>query len=187
MDDKVLGGIILIFVIVAGVGGVLFYNSDFNNPGVDNDTLNTTNNDTASNDITNTSTNQLALTLLPDNQPGSNPGPLPTPGPNPGPSPDPDPMDSIIALFDAYLTANYDQSLIPSMAVAIVKDGKILYMKTLGVKDLASGEPVDKNTLFGIGSDTKSFTAVNVGQLVSAGLMSWDDPVSKFFSPSDFK
>ncbi len=60
-------------------------------------------------------------------------------------------------------------------------------MKTLGVKDLTSGEKIDKNTLFGIGSNTKSFTAINVGQLVSAGLMSWDDPLSKFFSPLDFE
>jgi CubicO group peptidase (beta-lactamase class C family) len=192
VDARIAGGVVLVCVIVA-VAGVLVYNYDFNNQGIDNNPTNTTNNDTANNDTTNTSTNQQALTLLPDIQPGPNPGPSPSPGPSPGPGPGPspgptpDPMDNIIALFDAYLTANYDQSLIPGMAVAIVRDGKIIYMKTLGVKDLASGEPVDKNTLFGIGSDTKSFTAVNVGQLVSAGLMSWDDPLSKFFSPSDFK
>ncbi|NYB26961.1 MAG: serine hydrolase [Methanobacteriaceae archaeon] len=186
MDDKVLGGIILILVIVAGVAGVLFYNSDFNNPGTDNNTKNTTNNNTASNDTTNTSTDQLALTLLPVNQPGNNPGP--SPGPSPGPGPSPDPMDNIISLFDAYLKANYDQSLVPGMAVVIVQDGKIIYMNTLGVRDLASGEPVDKNTLFGIGSNTKPFSATNIGQLVSKGLMSWDDPIAKYFSvPDEFQ
>jgi len=54
MDDKVLGGIILIFVILAGVAGVLFYNYDFNNQGIDNNPTNTTNNDTANNDTTKT-------------------------------------------------------------------------------------------------------------------------------------
>ncbi len=43
------------------------------------------------------------------------------------------------------------------MAVAIVEDGKIIYMKTLGVKDLTSGEKIDKNTLFGIGSNTNIY------------------------------
>jgi CubicO group peptidase (beta-lactamase class C family) len=66
-------------------------------------------------------------------------------------------MDRIISLFDAYLNKYYDQSLVPAMAVAIVKDGKIVYQTTHGVKDLSSGAPVDENTLFGIGSNTKTF------------------------------
>ena len=185
MDIRIISGVVLVCAIVV-VAGVLFYNSDFNNPGTDNNTKNTTNNNTASNDTTNTSTDQLALTLLPVNQPGNNPGP--SPGPSPGPGPSPDPMDNIISLFDAYLKANYDQSLVPGMAVVIVQDGKIIYMNTLGVRDLASGEPVDKNTLFGIGSNTKPFSATNIGQLVSKGLMSWDDPIAKYFSvPDEFQ
>lgn len=57
------------------------------------------------------------------------------------------------------------------MAVVIVQDGKVIYMNTMGVKDLASGAPVDKNTLFGIGSNTKPFSSALVGELVSNGLM----------------
>ncbi|TMS41190.1 MAG: serine hydrolase [Methanobacterium sp.] len=186
MDVRIVGGVVLVCVIVV-VAGVLFYSNDFKtSEGNNNNTLNISDNNT-----TNTSTNQMALTLIGDNQqvntnPSPNPNPNPGPGPTP-PKPTPDPMDHILSLFNSYLTSNYNQSLIPGMAVAIVEDGKIIYMKTLGVKDLTSGEKIDKNTLFGIGSNTKSFTAINVGQLVSAGLMSWDDPLSKFFSPLDFE
>lgn len=189
MDVRIIGGVVIVCAIVV-VAGVLFYNSTFNQSEINNDTnFNISNNTTIN---TTPSTSQLSLTLFSGSQLGFNsvlPGPnsSPNPNPSPSPSPTPDPMDNIISLFNAYLTSNYNQSLVPSMAVAIVKDGKVLYMKTIGVKDLASGEPVDKNTLFGIGSNTKSFTAINVGQLVSAGLMSWDDPLSKFFQPSDFQ
>lgn len=100
------------------------------------------------------------------------------PGPSPGPV---DPMEHVINLFDQYLKLNYNQSLIPSMAVVIVQNGKTIYMNNLGVKNLASGEPVDENTLFMIGSVTKQFAATNIAQLVSAGLMSWDDPVAKYY------
>jgi CubicO group peptidase (beta-lactamase class C family) len=188
LDNKTLGGVIIIFVIIVGVTGVMFFNST--NPktsGVNTLTV-STNNQTIKNNTTTTNNNFFTLsnsviTLIPF----SNDQSTPTPNPTPKPDPTPGSMDHILNLFDAYLTSNYDQSLIPGMAVVIVQNDKIIYRNTLGIKDLSSGEPIDENTLFGIGSNTKSFTAVNVGQLVSAGLMSWDDPLYKFFNASDFK
>jgi CubicO group peptidase (beta-lactamase class C family) len=186
MDVRIIGGLALVCAIVV-VAGVLFYNFDFNTPGVNDSGSNIEN--TTNDDINNTSTNQQALTLLPDIQPGPNPGPSPSPGPSPGPGPSPDPtpdpMDRIISLFDEYLNKYYDQSLMPGMAVVIVKDGKIIYLNTLGVKDLASGAPVDENTLFGICSISKQFTSTNIAQLIDKGLMSWDDPISKYYSVPD--
>lgn len=184
MDVRIIGGLALVCAIVV-VAGVLFYNFDFNTPGV-NDSGSSIEN-TTNNDINNTSTNELALTLLPNNQPGSNPDPSPGPGPGPSPGPTPDPMDRIISLFDEYLNKYYDQSLMPGMAVVIVKDGKIIYLNTLGVRDLASGAPVDENTLFGICSISKQFTSTNIAQLVDKGLMSWDDSIFKYYSvPNEF-
>lgn len=197
MDARLIGGLVVVCAIVA-VAGALFYNYDFNTPGVSDNNSNTGNSNNTAN---NTTTNQLTQILLLDNQTGPNSSPYPGPGPSPGPtprpspgptpgptpSPTPDPMDHIISLFDAYLNKYYNQSLIPGMAVVIVKDGKIIYLKTLGVKDLASGAPVDENTLFGIGSNTKAFSATLVARLVSEGLMSWDDPISKYFKvPEEF-
>ncbi|MDY9922400.1 serine hydrolase [Methanobacterium sp.] len=105
--------------------------------------------------------------------------------PSPGPEPSPDPMDHIISLFDQYIKSYYNQSLIPGMAVVIVQNDKILYMNCLGVKDLASGEPVDENTLFGICSITKQFSATNIAQLVDKGLMNWTDPITNYYSAPD--
>jgi CubicO group peptidase (beta-lactamase class C family) len=66
---------------------------------------------------------------------------------------------------------------VPGMAVAIVKDGKIVVAKGYGVRKLGDAAPVDAQTMFGIGSNTKAFTTAALAGLVDAGKLSWDDPV----------
>src|SRR5260370_7582550 len=65
----------------------------------------------------------------------------------------------------------------PGMAIAIVKDGKVVMAKGYGVRKLGETTPVDENTLFGIGSNTKAFTSAALATLVDEGKISWDDPV----------
>jgi CubicO group peptidase (beta-lactamase class C family) len=66
---------------------------------------------------------------------------------------------------------------VPGLSLAIVKDGKLVLAKGYGVRKLGDSAPVDENTLFGIGSNTKAFTSASLATLVDAGKMSWDDPV----------
>ena len=68
---------------------------------------------------------------------------------------------------------------VPGLAVAIVKDGKVVLAKGYGVRKLGEAAPVDENTLFGIASNTKAFTAAALAMLVDEGKISWDDPVTK--------
>jgi CubicO group peptidase (beta-lactamase class C family) len=65
------------------------------------------------------------------------------------------------------------------LAVSVVKDGKLVYAKGFGERVLGSGEPVDENTLFAIGSNTKAFTAAGIGILVDEKKMGWDDRVTQ--------
>jgi CubicO group peptidase (beta-lactamase class C family) len=67
---------------------------------------------------------------------------------------------------------------VPGIAVAVVKDGKIVVSKGYGVRSLATKEPVDANTLFGIASNTKAFTAAALGLLVDEGKLRWDDKLT---------
>jgi CubicO group peptidase (beta-lactamase class C family) len=69
---------------------------------------------------------------------------------------------------------------VPGMAVAIVKDGKVLAARGYGVKTLGKPDPVDAQTLFGIASNTKLFTATALGLLVEDGLIEWDTPVVRY-------
>jgi CubicO group peptidase (beta-lactamase class C family) len=66
---------------------------------------------------------------------------------------------------------------VPGMAVAIVKDGKVLFAKGYGVREVGKPDKVDASTLFGIGSNTKAFTVAALAILVDEGKLSWDDKV----------
>src|SRR2546427_13207228 len=66
---------------------------------------------------------------------------------------------------------------VPGLAMAIVKDGKVLMAKGYGVRKMGESAPVDENTLFGIGSNTKAFTSAALATLVDEGKLAWDDPV----------
>lgn len=69
---------------------------------------------------------------------------------------------------------------VPGIAVAVVKDGKVIHAKGYGVRSLKTKEPVDENTFFGIASNSKAFTAAALGMLVDEGKLNWDDKVVDF-------
>lgn len=68
---------------------------------------------------------------------------------------------------------------VPGMAIAIVKDGKVLAARGFGVRKLGEPAKVDGQTLFEIASNSKAFTASMLAMLVDEGKLAWDDPVVK--------
>jgi CubicO group peptidase (beta-lactamase class C family) len=68
---------------------------------------------------------------------------------------------------------------VPGIAIAIVKDGKVVLAKGYGVRKLGDPKPVDGKTLFEVASNSKAFTATALAMLVDEGKLSWDDPVTK--------
>lgn len=62
-------------------------------------------------------------------------------------------------------------------AVTIVENGKVTFARGYGEKLLGSGQKVDADSLFQIGSVTKHFTAAALATLVDEGRLKWDDPV----------
>jgi CubicO group peptidase (beta-lactamase class C family) len=83
------------------------------------------------------------------------------------------------AEIDRYVERARQDWAVPGMAVAMIADGKVVHLKGYGVRDLGTGEPVDRETIFEITSATKTFTATALGMLVGEGAVGWDDPVSK--------
>ena len=69
---------------------------------------------------------------------------------------------------------------VPGIAVAVIKDGKVIHSKGYGVRSLNTKEKVDENTLFGIASNTKAFTAAALGILIDEGKLKWDDKVRDY-------
>jgi len=79
--------------------------------------------------------------------------------------------------LDEYVSRTMKTFDVPGLSVAIVKDGKVVLAKGYGVKKIGEAAAVDENTLFGIGSNTKAFTAAALATLVDEGKIAWDDPV----------
>jgi CubicO group peptidase (beta-lactamase class C family) len=85
-----------------------------------------------------------------------------------------------LAGLDGYITGAVKDWNVPGLSIAVVKGDSIVFAKGYGVRELGKADPVTPNTLFAIGSNSKSFTAAAIGMLVDEGKMRWDDRVTKF-------
>src|SRR4051812_39710781 len=89
----------------------------------------------------------------------------------------PAPSPPGLGALDAEIERARREFAIPGLALAVVKDGRVVMSRGYGVKRLGGTEPVDARTLFAIASNTKAFTAAALGLLAQDGKLSWDDPV----------
>jgi CubicO group peptidase (beta-lactamase class C family) len=71
-------------------------------------------------------------------------------------------------------------------AVAIVEKDKVIYANGFGYRDYENKIPADANTLFAIGSSTKSFTSGVLGQLRGEAKLSFDDSPAKYVDDLKF-
>jgi CubicO group peptidase (beta-lactamase class C family) len=69
---------------------------------------------------------------------------------------------------------------VPGVAVGIVQDGKIIYTKGFGKRNVADNLSVDENTLFAIGSCTKAFTAATAAIAVDESTLALDKPIKNY-------
>jgi CubicO group peptidase (beta-lactamase class C family) len=81
--------------------------------------------------------------------------------------------------LDDYIDQAIKEWEVPGLALAVVKDDRVVLSKGYGVRKLGETNPVDADTVFAIGSISKSFTAAALGLLVDEGKIKWNDPVSK--------
>ncbi|MEP7175590.1 MAG: serine hydrolase [Gemmatimonadales bacterium] len=82
--------------------------------------------------------------------------------------------------FDAYVARVLETFTVPGVAIAIVKDGRVVLARGYGVRRLGDPAPVDAQTQFGIASNTKVFTATALALLVEEGKLEWDAPVIRY-------
>jgi CubicO group peptidase (beta-lactamase class C family) len=85
-----------------------------------------------------------------------------------------------LAGFDEFVEQVREAWQIPGLAVAIVQDGKVIHARGYGYRDLERKLPVTPDTLFAIGSVTKSFTVTALGTLSEEGKFDWDKPVREW-------
>lgn len=82
--------------------------------------------------------------------------------------------------IDAIVEHAMDNFTVAGAAVAVVKDGQIIFEKGFGLKSIDSKEKVDEHTNFAIASNSKAFTTAALAILVDEGKLAWTDPVIKY-------
>ncbi|HKV28430.1 MAG TPA: serine hydrolase domain-containing protein, partial [Candidatus Acidoferrales bacterium] len=82
---------------------------------------------------------------------------------------------------DAYILEAMHEQQIPGLALAIVRDGKIVKAKGYGLADIELNVPVTPQTVFESGSIGKQFAATAVMMLVEEGKIGLDDKITKYF------
>ncbi len=93
-------------------------------------------------------------------------------------------MDDSLARYLEEFEQDFEEGLnsegIPGAAVAIVKDGRVVFQKGFGVKEKGKPDRVDEHTVFRLASVSKGFASILTGVFVEEGLVSWDIPVSRY-------
>jgi CubicO group peptidase (beta-lactamase class C family) len=82
--------------------------------------------------------------------------------------------------LDAHVPEMMREAGLPGFSIAVVKDGRTVCAAGFGARDPQKNLPATPDTLFGIGSVTKSFVAVAILQLAEQGKLKLDDPVSAY-------
>jgi len=82
---------------------------------------------------------------------------------------------------DKIVSAEMQRQKIPGVAVAVIRDGKVIKEKGYGIANVELNTPVTSETAFKIGSISKPMIAIGVMKLVEEGKIGLDDPVGKYF------
>lgn len=82
--------------------------------------------------------------------------------------------------FYQYCQEIADKHNIPGFSIGLAKDGQLFYENGVGYRDVENKLPLSSDTVFGIGSITKSFTCVAIMQLQEAGKLNVNEPVVKY-------
>jgi CubicO group peptidase (beta-lactamase class C family) len=87
--------------------------------------------------------------------------------------------DDFVEKLERFVVEAMLQGYVPGLSLAVVKDDHVIYARGFGAKRLKDNSPATPDTLYGIGSCTKSFTAMAIMQLVQQGKLNLKDPVKK--------
>lgn len=82
--------------------------------------------------------------------------------------------------FDADVERAMKVLHVPGAAVGVIRDGNVVLAKGYGVREAGKNAAVDPDTIFAVGSMTKSFTAITVAMMIDAGKLDWDRPVRDY-------
>jgi CubicO group peptidase (beta-lactamase class C family) len=84
---------------------------------------------------------------------------------------------NIVDKLDVLIPSQLEKFDVPGAAVALIQDGEVIYSKGFGVRNRETGQPFTPDTVYRIGSCSKSMTSMLAATEVDAGLFDWDTKV----------
>lgn len=90
-------------------------------------------------------------------------------------------LDNFINDFNELANNLFVNSKSPGAAIAIVKNGRIIYGKGFGVKKVGANDSIDIHTTFRIASVSKTFAGVLTSKMVAQGKLNWEDNVQDYY------
>jgi CubicO group peptidase (beta-lactamase class C family) len=90
----------------------------------------------------------------------------------------PERVQAALPKLNSFIQKTLSETGVPGLAIAIVYQDEVVYLKGFGVREVGKGLPVTANTVFQIASMSKPIASTAVAALVSDGVVSWDDAVS---------
>ena len=88
-----------------------------------------------------------------------------------------EPIDLVIADLKSYIPNRMNEADVPGLAIALIRNNKIVWTDGFGVVNRLTGRPVAPNTVFEVASISKVVTAYTALRLVDKGKLSLDEPV----------
>ncbi|MCA9838846.1 MAG: serine hydrolase [Trueperaceae bacterium] len=85
-----------------------------------------------------------------------------------------------IPFLESFVFEKLSATGLPGLSLALVKNGEVVYARGFGQRDVSYGLAATPETLYSVGSVTKSFTALAIMQLAEAGKLELDDPITKY-------
>ena len=86
-----------------------------------------------------------------------------------------------LPVFEAAVQNSFSESTVPGMAIAIVTEDQVIYIKAFGVRRQGAAVLIDTDTVFQLASVSKSFTSATIASLVADATLSWSDRIADIY------
>ncbi len=89
----------------------------------------------------------------------------------------PESVKSALAQLDPYIRSSLASTKVPGVAVAVVYNDQVVFLRGYGIRKVGESAAVDPDTVFEIASFSKPITSTILASLVGEGKVSWDDRI----------
>jgi CubicO group peptidase (beta-lactamase class C family) len=89
----------------------------------------------------------------------------------------PERVNAALAQLDPYIRSTLASTKVPGVAVAVIYNDQVLFLRGYGIRKIGDPAPVDADTVFEIASFSKPITSTILASLVGEGKISWDDKI----------